>query len=108
MIPEVYKSFIQKIIEKTNDGEVKWESTRNEAYVLRTSAATIEVGQYIDHDAEVGYYYFKFFNIKTKNKAGFRVNHLEDEYSTMERLFAVAAASAANIKDELSSFLDDL
>lgn len=108
MIPEVYKSFIQAIIEKTNDDEVKWESTGDEAYVLRTSAATVEVGHYIDHDAEVGYYYFKYFNIKNKTDAGFRVNNLEDDYPTMERLFAVAAASAANIKDELSSFLGDL
>lgn len=108
MIPEVYKSFIQAIIQKTNDDEVKWEATSGEAYVLRTSSATVEVGHYVDHDAEVGYYYFKYFNIKKKTEAGFRVNNLEDDYLTMERLFAVAAASAANITDELLSFLDDL
>lgn len=108
MIPEVYRPFIQTIIQKTNEEEAKWEATRDEAYVLRTSSATIEVGHYIDHDAEVGYYYFKYFNIKKKTDAGFRVNHLEDDYPIMEKLFAVAAASAANIKDELSSFLDDL
>ena len=108
MIPVVYKPYIESIIEKTNDDEAKWESTRDEAYVLRTSAATIEVGHYIDHDAEVGYYYFKYFNINKKTDAGFRVNNMEDDYSTMERLFSVAVASAANIKDELSSFLGDL
>lgn len=108
MIPEVYKVFIQTIIQKTNDDEVKWEATRDSAYVLRTSTATVEVGHYIDHDAEVGYYYFKYFNIKKKTDAGFRVNNLEDDYPTMEKLFSVAAASAANIKDELSSFLGEL
>ncbi|MDI9342727.1 MAG: hypothetical protein QM534_19295 [Sediminibacterium sp.] len=108
MIPDVYKTFIQTIIQKTNDEAVKWESTRDEAYVLRTSAATVEVGYYVDHDAEVSYYYFKYFNIEKKTDVGFRVNNLEDDYQTMERLFAVAGASAANIKDELSSFLGDL
>lgn len=108
MIPEVYKGFIQAIIEKTNNDEVKWESTSDEAYVLRTSAATVEVGHYIDNDAEVGYYYFKYFHIRNKTNAGFRVSSSEIDYPIMERLFAVAAASAANIKDELSSFLDDL
>ncbi|MBF4519075.1 hypothetical protein IRZ71_22205 [Flavobacterium sp. ANB] len=108
MIPDVYKTFIQAIIQKTNDDEAKWETTRDEAYVLRTSSATVEVGHYIDQDAEVGYYYFKYYNIKKKTDAGFRVNNLEDDYPTMERLFAIAAASAANIKDELSSFLGDL
>lgn len=108
MIPDVYKTFIQAIIQKTNNNEAKWETTRDESYVLRTSSATVEVGHYLDHDAEVGYYYFKYYNIKKKTDAGFRVNNLEDDYPTMERLFAVAAASAANIKDELSSFLGDL
>jgi len=108
MIPEVYRLFIQAIIQKTNDDEVKWNATRDEAYVLRTSSATVEVGHYIDHDAEAGYYYFKYFNIQKKTDAGFRVSNTEDDYSTMERLFSVAAASAANIKDELTSFLEDL
>lgn len=108
MIPEVYKSFIQKIIEKTNDDEAKWEQSTDKAYVLRNKTSTIEVGHYIDHDAEVGYYYFKFYNIKQKTDAGFRVNNLEDDYVIMEKLYSVAAASAANIKDELSSFLEDL
>lgn len=108
MIPDVYRSFIQAVIQKTNDDEVKWEAARDEVYVLRTSSATVEIGHYIDHDAAVGYYYFKYFNINKKTDAGFRVAHLDDDYTTMERLFSVAAASAANIKDELSSFLGDL
>jgi len=108
MIPEVYRPFIQKIIEKTNDNDAKWEMTGEKSYFLRTSAATIEIGYYVDQDAELSYYYFKFFNIKNKTDAGFRVNNLEEDNLIMEKLYSVAAASATNIKDELSSFLDDL
>jgi hypothetical protein len=108
MIPDVYRPFIQAVIQKTNDNVAKWEAARDETYVLRTSSATIEIGHYVDEDAETGYYYFKFFNIKKKTDAGFRVNNMEEDYPMMEKLFAVAAASAANIKDELSSFLKDL
>jgi hypothetical protein len=108
MIPEAYKQFIQEIILRTNNNEVLWEATDDKSYVLRTSDSTIEVGGYNDHMEEVNYYYFKFFNIKKKTEAGFRVNNLEDDYSTMESLFYVAVASAANIKDELKSFLGSL
>ena len=108
MIPEVYKQFINTIIEKTNSDEVKWLQSTENVFVLRTKSSTVEVGHYIDHDAEVGYYFFKFHNIKQKTDAGFRVNNLEEDYSIMENLFSVAAASAVNIKDELSSFLENL
>ncbi|MBY8964029.1 hypothetical protein KJK34_14830 [Flavobacterium sp. D11R37] len=108
MIPDAYSSFIKTIIEKTNRGEVQWATTGDGAYVLRTSSATVEVGFYNDPDAELGYYYFKYYNIKKRIKAGFRVNNQEDGYKTMESLSSLAAASAANINDELSSFLGEL
>lgn len=108
MMPEVYKSFIKTVIEKTNNNEVKWEATMDDAFVLRTSSATVEVGHYNDHDAEIGYYYFKYHNIKKRTKAGFRVGNHETDYTEMEKLFYVATASAAGIKDELSSFLGEL
>lgn len=108
MIPEAYKDFLNKIIEKTNSGEVKWESDIDKSLFLRTKSATIEVGQYSDDDAELSFYYFQFYNITTKKEAIFRVNHHEDEYKEMEKLYAVATASASNIKDELSNFLEEL
>lgn len=108
MIPEVYKSFINSVVEKTNDGEVTWSAAADKSFVLRTSTATVEVGYYVDVDAEAGYYYFKFYNIANRKESGFRVSNLEGEFVVMEKLYNVASASAANIKDELSSFLDDL
>lgn len=108
MIPEAYKPFLQKIIEKTNNDEVKWEKTSEKTYVLRSKSSTIEIGYYTDLEAEVGYYYFKFFSINKKTNAGFRINHLEEDYYILEKLYAVAEASASDIKDKLSSFLDEL
>lgn len=108
MIPDAYNAFIEAIIEKTNAGSVKWESTRDEAYVLRSKVATIEIGHYSDPDAELSYYYFKYYNIKDRKEASFRVSNMELGFDTMEKLYAVAIASATNVKDELSSFLSDL
>jgi|688.fasta_scaffold511265_2 hypothetical protein len=108
MIPDAYKEFIDKVINKTNNDEVKWERSTDKIFVLRTSSATVEIGHYIDPDAEVSYYYFKYYNIVTKKDAGFRVNHLEFGFGTMEELYTVASASASEIKDELSAFLNDL
>jgi hypothetical protein len=108
MIPDAYKAFINKVIIKTNEDEAKWERSTDKVFVLRTNSATVEIGHYVDHDAEASYYYFKYYNIATKKEAGFRVNHLENEFATMEELYSVAAASASDMKDELSAFLDDL
>lgn len=105
MIPEAYKTFISNITEKTNRGEVKWLRSTNSSFILRTDTTTVEVGHFNDHETDLGNYYFKFYNLKKNTDAGFRVNNLEDEYSIMEKLHTVAAASAENVQDELTSFL---
>lgn len=108
MIPEAYKEFIDKIIVKTDLGNAKWESDNEKSLFLRTKNATIEIGFYSDYDAEVSYYYFKYYNVITRKDSLFRVSSNETEYSTMEKLYSVASASASDIKDELSNFLSDL
>lgn len=108
MIPDVYKPFIQAVIDKTNNDEAKWEAMREKSYVLRTKNSTIEIGFFTDEDAELSYYYFKFFNFVSKAEAYFKVSNSDHDFRLMDQLYTVASASAANIKDELSSFLDEL
>lgn len=108
MIPDIYRAFIIKIIDKTNNGDAKWHTVRDKSFALKTANATVETGHYTDEDAELNYYYFTFFNLNSKKDAGFRVNNMEEDYPLMEKLFAVASASAANIGDELTTFLENL
>jgi hypothetical protein len=108
MIPEVYKVFINRIIVKTDNQEVKWEKATDKNFILKTNDATIEIGFYRDDDAETSFYYFRFYSISSKKTTGFRVSHVENDYQMMEQLYYVASASANNIQDELDKFLDAL
>lgn len=108
MIPNEYRSFINDIIAKTESRTAKWKVLRTDTFILTIKTSSIEVGYFVDEDRERSIYTFRYRNIANKVETGFNVNSFEEDWDVMNHLFTVASASANNVSDELSSFLESL
>lgn len=106
MIPEAYSKTINQLIDKTQEDEIKWEKTFEGSLITTKKDITIEIGEFVNEDEELSYYFFNFRNYKTKNSAGFNVSNMDEDYGKMKKLYTVAEASANNASEELKNFFN--
>lgn len=104
MIPKTLRSFIARLHDVTDSGDVEWREGAPEAYYCDHNAFEIHLSYRFDGDTGESSFHFL---LKGKGReAFFATTNGESDYDTMRNLYAsvnVRAAGFGNIEEEFFS-----
>ncbi len=119
MIDKKFAMLVEKLYNKTIDGDIEWEKTDIEGvfqasfpnYSIRLSTEKIH---YQEDDTITEYYYFNIYNSEGKlieSTDNYQLSDsLEDSYDKMEKMYHIARRRSLGVEkaiDDLLSELDD-
>jgi hypothetical protein len=104
MIPKQLKPFIDRLLEATGNGEIKWKEGADEAFFASQKDANLHIRYYFDHDTGEGGYQFRI--LRGKSEAFFTVNNEEYEYQLMRNLYSAISVNAAGGNDIVDDLFD--
>lgn len=102
MIPKPLRQFMVRLLEATNDGELRWHEGSEEAYYATHKNADLNLRYVFDGDTGDSGYTFRI--VRGEGDAFFSVPNYEDDYGFMRNLFSavsVNASGGANMVDGL-------
>lgn len=113
MITKEYRELIDKIIERTYDGKIKWETTsdRNK-YLCKIGDKTIIVRSYTYNDnaelIDTQCISFEILDILGEKIDGIYIDENESDFIKMTSLYDMARRNALNIDRTIRDLLDAL
>lgn len=106
MITPKIKPFIEKVTDKTNTQEIKWEEGSTDSYVSIVKDANLYIKHYSDNDT--GDYGFIFRMDRGDNQVSFSVSYTEeDDYRIMNNLYSSVSLNSAGGEDFFNDLLDE-
>ena len=97
MIPKPLKSFISRLRESTDDGDIKWTGGATDSYYCNHNSHELHISYSFDPDSGESSFHFL---IKSKGKeAFFSVISDENDYSIMKGLYESVGVQASGFDD---------
>ena len=105
-LPEEYAEIAKKLIDLTNNDDVKWsKGKKDNEFILDHNK--IEIGLYPlnDPDQEKHFYFFIFKSQKAANNL--KVSDWDYGYEILEELYNAASRNAQDIRGAIKDFLSE-
>lgn len=93
MIPKPLRSFMARLLDATNDGEIAWKEGAENAYFATQKDANLHIRHVFDQETGEEAYVFRI--IRGNGDAFFNVTSEEDGFGFMRNLFSAASVNAA-------------
>lgn len=113
MITKEYRELIDKIILRTSEGKIKWETTSDKnKFLCRISLKTIVVHSYVyynqESDSNLQSISFEILDLMGEKIDGIYVDESEPDYIKMTDLYDMTRRNALNIDRTIRDLLDAL
>lgn len=104
MIPKQLRSFMARLLEVTNDGDIKWNEGADDAYFAAQKDANLHLRHVFDYDTGESGYTFRI--MRGSGDAFFTVVSDEDEFQFMRNLYSVVSVNASGGGDIVNDLFD--
>lgn len=104
MIPKTLKPFMIRLLEATDEGELRWREGAEDAYYATQKNADLNLRYIFDGDTGESGYTFRI--VRGDGDAFISVQNYEDDYAFMRNLYSTVSVNASGGADLVDDLFD--